>query len=81
LPTIKDGEHAHLLMVDKSIKEIKEDYVGSKKIIPLVIFTIKYGEKGYVKVQPGRLDKIELSSMKKDFFVVFHSLQEVLHGI
>lgn len=76
---------AHIILVDKSIAEIKEDVtdiipedpkakkiIAKRAIVPIVIFSIKIGPGGYVAMKPGVMDNIYLSvvpSKKKDNYV------------
>lgn len=73
------ANHAHILLLDKSIQELKKDFEGVRQIIPLVIFTIKYGKTPYVGIKPGRLDQIKISSMGKDCFDIFITLQALVY--
>jgi hypothetical protein len=73
------GKHAHIMLLDKSIEQIKEEFNGEKRILPLVIFTIKHGPNGYVNLRPGKLDIIWLSKMQKECFDTFVAIQLLVY--
>lgn len=67
--------YGHILMVNKTIAEIK---LNAVKTIPDVVFAINIG-KGFARLQPGRMDRVIFSDMGKDFFEVFLKIQRVIY--
>jgi hypothetical protein len=69
---------AHILLLNKSIEEIKEDVtdikpipgdtttkavIAKRAIIPVIVFTINFGPKAYVSMKPGVMDSIYLTKV------------------
>lgn len=78
-----NSNHAHFLMIDKTIKEIRKDLdLNKKEIRPEVVFTIKFGkDKRTTSFSSGGNKPIVLNEMKHEFFEVFMDLQKILNQL
>ena len=74
------GIHGHIMLINQTISDIQYDFRTKKEIVPEVLFTIKYGPKGYVRMEPGRLHRINLSDMSEQLLDVFIKLQQLVCG-
>ncbi|MBK5215696.1 MAG: hypothetical protein JJE53_02735 [Candidatus Pacebacteria bacterium] len=77
-----NSNHAHFLMIDKTIKEIKRDIsLNKKEIRPQIVFTIKFGkDKIVASFRSGGTTPIILNEMKNhEFFEVFIEFQKILN--
>ena len=74
------GDYGHIMLINQTISDIQQDFNTSKKILPIVLFTIKYRPKRYVRMEPGELHRIPLSDMSEELLGVFIKLQQLVCG-
>jgi hypothetical protein len=79
------GNHAHLLFLDKTIKEIRKDYdpiTGDKKILPKVIIKLKMGQNDKIvgmKMKPSLLDEINFGDFNTSLMDCFLKAQRLVY--
>jgi hypothetical protein len=79
LGTYQHGNGGFIFMFTESIIEIQADYnSGKKRILPKVILSCKANSKKS-RLQPGKLDRIELGEMSEEFFEIFIKLQRLIY--
>jgi len=81
----KHGNHAHLMMFDKSNKEIKDDYEGKqckKKLMPKVIFNLKVENNRVVafKIEPAKSHQINVGDFGSAFMQCYLRLHQQIYA-
>jgi len=75
--TQQSHNHGHILIMNKTIEEIKKDYYGAKKISPVFFFTLKQGEKWALRLS-GHLNEIDIGAMNQQMFEVYIQLHKLV---